>query len=67
MTTLTHALPHRLRRPRVSLLRYWQLYRERAQLAALDADALRDIGVSRRDAEHEAYRPAWDAPAHWRR
>jgi uncharacterized protein YjiS (DUF1127 family) len=32
----------------------------RRQLAALDDDQLRDIGVSRGDADHEASRPFWN-------
>lgn len=42
-----------------------QLHNERRALAALDADALADIGVSRKDALTEASRTAWDAPDHW--
>lgn len=42
------------------------LARQRRALARLDADALRDIGLSVEQAQTEARRPLWDAPAHWR-
>ncbi len=38
---------------------------QRRQLASLDDHILRDIGISREDAEAEASRPLWDAPRHW--
>lgn len=41
-------------------------YRQRRQLAMLDAHRLHDIGLSRDEARREAARPFWDAPAHWR-
>lgn len=41
--------------------------RSRARLLDLDDRILRDIGVSRHDAEAEARRPLWDAPDHWKR
>ena len=40
---------------------------ERAQLAALDAGQLADIGLTAEQAREEAGRPFWDAPTHWRR
>jgi len=43
------------------------LHLQRRALSRLDAPALRDIGVSREEAEAEAARPVWDVPAHWRR
>ena len=43
------------------------LYRQRRTLAALPPAALRDIGITRAEAEAEARRPVWDAPAHWSR
>ena len=42
-----------------------QLSKERRALAALDADTLADIGISRSDAMAEASRTAWDAPDYW--
>lgn len=40
--------------------------RQRNHLAALDDHLLRDIGLTRYEAEVEAGRPVWDAPASWR-
>jgi uncharacterized protein YjiS (DUF1127 family) len=44
-------------------LRLIVLWRERAQqrqgLASLDARLLRDIGISRSEAEHECKKPFW--------
>jgi uncharacterized protein YjiS (DUF1127 family) len=37
----------------------------RRSLALLDDHLLADIGITRAEAEHEAARPLWDAPAHW--
>ncbi|MFV0361427.1 DUF1127 domain-containing protein [Tropicimonas sp.] len=42
------------------------LRRQRRNLAELDDRALRDIGVSRYEAEIESARPSWDVPQHWR-
>ena len=42
------------------LRRWYQISRERAALARLDERALKDIGVSRGEAEAEADRPFWD-------
>lgn len=44
-----------------------RLRRERQQLSGLSATQLRDIGITRQEAEAEARRPAWDAPDHWHR
>jgi uncharacterized protein YjiS (DUF1127 family) len=57
------------RRPRgvlSALLAYGSLARSRRALARLDDRLLRDIGLTRADAEAEAERPRWDAPPHWR-
>ncbi|MBN9678392.1 DUF1127 domain-containing protein [Salipiger bermudensis] len=48
------------------LLDLQALWRQRRRLAELDDAALRDMGISRADALHEASRKPWDAPAHWR-
>jgi uncharacterized protein YjiS (DUF1127 family) len=40
----------------------FQIARERRQLLALDANALKDIGLSRADADGEAGRRFWDLP-----
>nr|WP_246030375.1 DUF1127 domain-containing protein [Litoreibacter halocynthiae] len=45
---------------------YVDLYRQRRALAALDDSRLADIGLSRREADAEARRPVWDAPAYWK-
>ncbi len=42
-------------------------WRQRQSLKALDETALRDIGVTRAQADAEANRPVWDAPDNWRR
>ena len=42
------------------------LFRQRRSLASLDDHLLRDIGVTREQAQNEATRPLWDVPAHWR-
>jgi uncharacterized protein YjiS (DUF1127 family) len=44
--------------------RWYELHRERELLASLSDEALKDIGVSRADVEHEAVRPFWDDPMH---
>jgi uncharacterized protein YjiS (DUF1127 family) len=69
MTMLTASQCHSPARPSVlsrakSLIVVWQ---QRQALRALDERALNDIGITRREAEAEAARPFWDAPATWRR
>ena len=51
---------------RVPLGWYLGLWRQRRALAQLDAHRLDDIGLTRAEAQAEAARPIWDAPAHWR-
>ncbi len=41
--------------------------RQRRRLAGLDDHLLRDIGLTREDADREATRKPWDVPAHWLR
>ncbi len=41
------------------------LARSRRALGQLDAQALRDIGLSPAAAQAEAQRPIWDVPANW--
>lgn len=41
------------------------LARTRRDLAELDANQLRDIGITRVDAEQEAARPFWDFSQNW--
>lgn len=59
----SRACPHTRRR--ASLLDLLALVRQRRKLADLDEAALRDIGVTRKEAQEEAKRPAWDVPHHW--
>ena len=57
------------RRSRGIALRLWDLLalrQQRRALARLDAAQLRDIGRTLDEAQAEARRPIWDAPAHWR-
>ncbi len=53
-------------RGRFSFWAYLALYRQRKALAALEADQLRDLGLTREMAQKEANRPFWDAPDHWK-
>lgn len=57
-TPKVHSLAQRL----LALL---SLSRQRHALAGLDDHQLADIGVTRAEAEAEAGRALWDAPAHW--
>ena len=43
------------------------VWRQRQALKHLDEAALRDIGVTRRQARAEAGRAIWDAPLSWHR
>ena len=43
------------------------ILRSRRQLNTLSDAQLRDIGITRTQAEAEAARPVWDAPASWKR
>lgn len=59
--------PHRPARPRLSLISFVALARQRRALARLDERRLRDLGLCLKDAEAEARRPFWDVPDTWRR
>lgn len=61
--TRSRACPHTRRR--ASILDLLALFRQRRKLATLDAAALRDMGLTKREALDEAKRPAWDVPHHW--
>ncbi len=54
---------HRRRRrtidPFVALARMQDRWRQRQDLGGLDDDALRDVGITRRQAAAEAARPSW--------
>lgn len=45
---------------RTTLSDMFAVYRERRALARLDSHALKDIGLTRDEALHEARRPFWD-------
>ena len=71
MTTTTHhntnvmkAQSHK-RSLRAYLLRMISLNRQRKALQNLDEHMLRDIGISRQEAEIESKKHFWDAPQHW--
>ncbi len=51
-----------LARATAQLMRWRQLSRDRAELARLSDDRLRDIGLSRADVMWESSRPFWDDP-----
>ena len=51
--------------PFSTLLGWVSLARQRSQIARLDDHMLRDIGITRTQADAEADRAFWDAPAHW--
>ncbi|WP_172327304.1 DUF1127 domain-containing protein [Mangrovicoccus sp. HB161399] len=46
--------------------RFFALRRQRRQLRQLDAHLLRDLGLTRAQAEREAQKPFWDAPDWWK-
>jgi len=43
------------------------LSKQRRSLADLDDALLKDIGLTREEAQREAERPLWDVPRHWKR
>ncbi|MEM8554452.1 MAG: DUF1127 domain-containing protein [Pseudomonadota bacterium] len=47
------------------LMRWIALAHQRQSLSKLDDRMLKDIGVTRAEADREAKRPAWDAPIGW--
>ncbi|MDJ0859540.1 MAG: DUF1127 domain-containing protein [Dinoroseobacter sp.] len=49
-----------------TLLHLDALRRQRSALKELDAHLLRDIGVTREEANAESHRSVWDVPATWR-
>lgn len=44
------------------LRRWWELARQRRQLAVLGEQARKDLGLSRADVMQESERPFWDDP-----
>ncbi len=63
VTNNTHANCRPTPSRRASFIDLMGLYRQRRALAALDDDALRDLGISRDEALTEARRPLWDIPS----
>lgn len=51
---------------RLSFWNAYALWRSRRALAALDPSQLTDVGITAPDAQAEAQRPVWDAPASWK-
>ena len=41
------------------------IHHQRRELNRMDDHMLDDLGISRRDAQAEAARPAWDVPHFW--
>lgn len=62
---LSHSI-HQSRRSRLSLRSAFALWRSRRTLAALSDAQLNDVGLGHADAQAEAARPIWDAPAAWK-
>lgn len=66
MTLMSLLISHRSGSPKLPLLRWMALSRNRAGLAKLDGHLLKDVGLTQDDAKREASRPFWDVPDHWR-
>lgn len=64
---LSFDLPRPARRAVLPLSARLGLWRQRRQLAALEAHRLADIGLTAKEAAREAARPVWDAPSTWLR
>ncbi|MEE9387912.1 MAG: DUF1127 domain-containing protein [Paracoccaceae bacterium] len=47
--------------------KYDAIYQQRQTLRNLSDTALKDIGLTKPQANAEASRPVWDAPSHWLR
>ena len=60
-STLDRSVRH-LSRALAKLGRWHQLSKDRAELARMSDDRLRDIGLSRADVVRESARPFWDDP-----
>ena len=58
--------PSALARLLTRLLAAETLARSRRRLPQLEDHILRDIGLTRDQANAEAQRPIWDAPSHWK-
>ncbi|WP_298859545.1 DUF1127 domain-containing protein [uncultured Sulfitobacter sp.] len=51
---------------RLSLRSALALLRSRRALAALAPEQLQDVGLTSEEAQAEAQKPVWDAPASWK-
>jgi uncharacterized protein YjiS (DUF1127 family) len=58
--SMVRQLASRADRAITTLLRWQELARERRALMRLDDHMLKDIGITRADAQREAERPFWD-------
>ena len=67
LTTARPAVSYTTPSMLTAILRMFALRRQRGALSRMDADQLRDIGVSRTEAQAEALRPMWDVPTNWLR
>lgn len=56
------ARPRTLPRVQIAVRDMLAVWKQRNALRNLDDAALKDIGLSRREAEREASRPFWDLP-----
>ena len=66
MFTANHMPIRTHRLPRLGLGHPFTVWKQRQALRALDANALKDIGLTRVEANAEADRSFWDAPESWR-
>ena len=65
MAHIEHNTCYAAPRTTASLRQFYNVWRSRRALAALDNAALNDIGLTRVQAQNEAGRPFWDAPKTW--
>ncbi|SHI94121.1 Uncharacterized conserved protein YjiS, DUF1127 family [Ruegeria lacuscaerulensis ITI-1157] len=69
MTQIAVPHPRPMSAPRQAnwLQHVFSVARQRRALGRLDERALRDIGVTRSQAEAEAARPIWDVSEYWQK
>ena len=56
---------HAASAPRPTLRQRLAVWKSRRDLAQLDRAALKDVGLTLREAREEAARTLWDVPASW--
>ena len=61
-----HQAQRRTLRPIAWIKLVFSIRQQRLALKALDTDQLRDVGLTRIQANDEANLPVWDVPDHWR-